>query len=77
MAEPSNIKNLNPDIERFWDTFTADQYKTVGGYKSIFKPTVGGSSTAWQNRECIFSIELHYSDGSTEIRDISAGIIII
>ena len=60
--------------DRFWDQYVTQQFTTTDGFKAIFTPTVGGSNTAWQNREVMFGVEIQHADGRSESRNIAAGI---
>ncbi len=63
------------DPDRFFDRFVSETFETIDGFDAIFKPTAGGSSTSWQNREVIISLEVGYADGRSEVWDVSAGVI--
>jgi hypothetical protein len=60
--------------DRFWDQYVTQQFTTTDGFKAIFTPTIGGSNTAWQNREVMFGVEIQHADGRSESRNIAAGI---
>ncbi len=75
---PSEKVNLIPTPaarDRFWDQQLTQQLFTEDGFQAIFVPTVGGSGTAWQNREIVFALETEFPDNKFEIQEIGAGIL--
>mgnify|MGYP001130279223 FL=1 len=76
MDNTSRIHEItNRTDKRFWDGFTARGFKTVDGFKAKLKPTKGGSSVAWQNRECHIKLIVRYEDGSRVTYAVVSGII--
>lgn len=74
-SERINLIKTPLSQSRFWDSPLVQELITEDGFKAIFVPTVGGSSTAWQNREILFALEVKTADGRSEVKNIGAGIL--
>ena len=77
MSNPSkHISHIDPPLrERFWDGITSQNFKTVDGFKANIKPSVGGNSISWINKDILIALERSFQDGTREIREVATGIL--